>query len=313
MPRQGVGGKETKPHKGGKTKPHPTKPQRRQNKTMPYQLVITPFYAVVKRIYTHFGNPFKPGGKRGVIRGFSSESRRRLIRYLLSLEEAPKVMITLTYPGEWPKDPREWKRHLHNFRRELERKFPECWFVWKLEFQKRGAPHFHLLGDFRKNVPFAQLRRWVSYVWYRIVGSGDEKHFKAGTNIEFLDGKKKVRMYVSKYVNKEDCLRDEEGNLIPVGRWWGKFGKLPAQWKLYYELDHPEFVMIRRIVRRWVKGLTKRLRKNYWGFVNYLRCGDAFTVWWDQVVMIRLLKFLLLGRELKFRILSQPGKLLVIP
>jgi len=271
-----------------------------------YQVFVTPFYTSFKKFFRPT-NLRSSKGKRGIIKGFSSASRRRLIKYLLSLEESPKVMITLTYPAKWKKNPREWKKHLHNFRREFERYFPEGWVVWKLEFQKRGAPHFHLLADFRRDISFFCLKTWVSYVWYRIVGSGDEDHLKAGTNIEFLDSKKKVRIYVSKYVNKEDCLKDNNGDPMPVGRWWGKFGKLPRQWKLYCELDYSEFVMVRRIAKRWVKALGRKLGKTYKKFLSYLSWGNSFTVWWDQVTAVKVLKFLLPGHKLKLQILSYPG------
>jgi len=283
---------------------------RNNTTTHPYQLVITPFYTSVKK-HSYLVTNKDNKGKRGIVKGFSSASRRRLIKYLLSLEEPPKVFITLTYPSEWNKDPREWKRHLHNFRREFERYFPNGWAIWKLEFQKRGAPHFHLLADLRKNISFFCLKIWLSYTWYRIVNSKDEKHLKAGTNIKFLDNKKEIRIYVSKYVNKEDSLKDNKGNDIPVGRWWGKFGRLPNQWKLYYELDYPEFVMIRRIAKRWVKALGKKIEKSYKRFIRYLGYGNAFTIWWDQIIMIKVLKFLI-GDGIELKILPYPGLKLVL-
>ena len=57
--------------------------------------------------------------------------------------------------------------------------------IWKLEFQRRGAPHFHILiaqpsGDLRT------FRAWLSEAWAEVVGHTDahqrELHRRAGTD-----------------------------------------------------------------------------------------------------------------------------------
>jgi hypothetical protein len=57
-------------------------------------------------------------------------------------------MLTLTYPGDWlavAPNGEAVKRHLAALAKRYERVWGEplvC--IWKLEFQARGAPHFHL-------------------------------------------------------------------------------------------------------------------------------------------------------------------------
>lgn len=56
-------------------------------------------------------------------------------------------MITLTYPGGWEvvaPDGASVKRHMVLWRNRFQREYGEpgrC--IWKLEFQRRGAPHIH--------------------------------------------------------------------------------------------------------------------------------------------------------------------------
>ena len=78
--------------------------------------------------------------------------------------------------------------------------------VMVLEFQERGAPHFHLLyNDVELD------KKAVSLAWYRIVDSGDEKHLKAGTSVEHLRNQHAAESYVSKYLHSYMAKFDQKG------------------------------------------------------------------------------------------------------
>lgn len=49
-----------------------------------------------------------------------------------------------------------------------------------LEFQDRGAPHYHIL------ITGILDRQELSRMWYDIVNSGDPRHLQAGTSIQFI-------------------------------------------------------------------------------------------------------------------------------
>ncbi|GLD45296.1 hypothetical protein Mkiyose1665_57960 [Mycobacterium kiyosense] len=55
------------------------------------------------------------------------------------------AMVTLTYPGEWESvapDGASVKRHMVLWRKRFQREWGEpARYLWKLEFQRRGAPH----------------------------------------------------------------------------------------------------------------------------------------------------------------------------
>jgi hypothetical protein len=123
------------------------------------------------------------------------------------------IFVTLTYPGQWDNNPKKWKRDLRVFWMRLNRALPGVGCIWKLEFQKRGAPHFHLLvwGS-----GYAPLLINVSRIWYETVGSGDERHLRAGSRVEMVKSWRGVMAYASKYLGKVE--------LLPVtdpGRFWG--------------------------------------------------------------------------------------------
>ena len=49
-----------------------------------------------------------------------------------------------------------------------------------------------------KNAKNKEIFEWISATWYRIVGSGDEKHLKAGTRIEPIETWGGVIYYICK-------------------------------------------------------------------------------------------------------------------
>lgn len=165
------------------------------------------------------------GAVRGSITEFSPSSRSGMRHYLRSCNAEYKNMVTLTYPAEWPVDGQKVKADLASFFKRCKRFWDDAGHAginpsafWFLEFQKRGAPHFHIFTT--HFIPHALVSRW----WYEIVGSNDQRHLLAGTRCEKLrHGKGGLCSYASKYANKN------EQKLVPVeytgvGRFWGVFG-----------------------------------------------------------------------------------------
>lgn len=204
------------------------------------------------------------GGKRGKISGFSSASKRRLLQTLAkTIKENKPVFITLTYPAEWPENPKQWKRHLQNFIKRLSYKYPKASGFWKLEPQYRGAPHYHLLIW---GVSYYDLLCFTSLAWYKVVKSGDIKHLHAGTRVEQIRSWKGVRSYASKYLGKKiEGLPGWES----VGRFWGIFGreKLPWAKMISVELDYKGACKIIRLIRRYAH-IKSRDYKSLTGLVN---------------------------------------------
>lgn len=175
--------------------------------------------------------PGKRGHLRGLIQGFSAGARRRLMRRIAELRsDARPLFVTLTYPGEFPVDYTMWKKHLDMFAKRFQRKFAGGAFIWRLEPQKRGAPHFHLLVY---GVNFTgDNGRWFNFAWDAVVKSGDPLHAIYGADVQELRSSRGVRSYVGKYIAKKQTIsQDTDTGLsadgrpfvdwLAVGRWWG--------------------------------------------------------------------------------------------
>jgi hypothetical protein len=129
--------------------------------------------------------------------------------------------VTLTYPRNFPAA-RDSKRDLKVFKQRLLRAFPELAGLWKLELQKRGAPHYHLMlfGLQSGREEWIKFRLWVALNWYQVVGSGDIMHWQAGTSVNKVKNVKGFKSYLSKYLAKDVEFEDAPG------RCWGVIGSI---------------------------------------------------------------------------------------
>lgn len=206
------------------------------------------------------------GGKRKRVTGFSREARNRARNFLGTVDRRVlPLLVTLTYPGSFDRDPATWKRHLDTVWKRVERAYGEASCVWVLEFQKRSAPHYHLLVWGISDV--VEFRRFLSEAWYEVVGSTDERHFRAGTQVVRARSSGAVTGYIASYIGKADQKNLPEG-YEGVGRWWGKkrSSKIPiseVQTLLTTERGHNQ---ITRLMRKAAnanlrdKGSKRRLR-----------------------------------------------------
>jgi hypothetical protein len=239
-------------------------------------------YADMIKVKTLTKSAVKGGGERQECKGFSDNSRRRLIQKMAqwNLNDKYAYFITLTYPRLYVADWKIWKRDLDVLFKRLERKYPELvGSCWRVEHQKRGAPHYHLIAvssEACKNLTVFRLQ--IAEMWADIVADGymmaggdmaeyapeKEKHLRAGTGIEAVQGRRQLMAYVSKYLAKTD-----QGNgPSEWGRNWG-FRNLNGQLDFspveVIEIDYCEAVQLKRYIRRW---LRSRGRVRYAGMLN---------------------------------------------
>lgn len=227
----------------------------------------------------HASKAKRGGGLRGTVSEFSRASRKRLMELFASIDKRGQqlpLFITLTYPGKpelWEHfTPDDWKRHLDNFCKRLQRAYSHSTIIWRLEFQTRGAPHYHLLLF---GVPFVAAD-WVARAWWEVVGSGDPDHLQAGTEVRRCRSWRQAGAYVSKYLAKAgECPVD-----FP-GRFWGIRGRqfLPVEF-VDVVLDLPQFYRLRRVLSRWVKSR---------GYDLYLHRYQGVRAFLDWSVSLRLL------------------------
>lgn len=170
------------------------------------------------------GNP-EPS-VRGEVKGFSSASRKRMIQQCAKMGKAIPIFLTLTYGKNYPSDPAAWKKHLDNWGKRLIRHNSNLSAIWRLEPQKRGAPHYHLLiyqKDGKK--PFI-AKEWIAQSWHEVLGDySDDDHLKAGTRIESLRSSRGAAFYAAKYCAKLPDDDDFPEEWARAGRLWGSFNK----------------------------------------------------------------------------------------
>lgn len=202
------------------------------------------------------------GGLRGNVTELSEAARGRLAAraWALSAEgHEPAAMITLTSPANWEQiyvadadgvslsGGRILKDHLAAFRKRLGRFLArhgvgEWSALWFLEFQRRGAPHLHLLL-FGCTLPAGVLRAmrsWCGPAWSSIVGNPSryeqEKHKRSCSEVAKM--RCKHFGYAVKYATKT------EQKLVPpefrdVGRFWGCWNyKHPGPVVLQLDYSH---------------------------------------------------------------------------
>jgi hypothetical protein len=165
---------------------------------------------------------YSPGDleHRGEIRKLSKKSLQRMALVVNETTIEFKSMITLTYPKDYQSQGRRVKNNLNDYLKYLKYLYPFCGYFWVLEFQARGAPHFHVLVN---RVIDNRYRALLALRWAEIVGKDEDmvfyRHNQKGhcDEIQKKDGAKRyVMMYALKPQQKK-----VPGGYYNVGRFWG--------------------------------------------------------------------------------------------
>jgi hypothetical protein len=225
---------------------------------------------------------------RGEISEWSAKSRARMVSTIASLDMREFVdtadqlpaMVTLTLPGDWltvAPDAPTFKRMLHAFRKRFFRAFGyHIRGLWKLEFQRRGAPHVHIF----MRVPFTPARdgrgfvKWLSETWADVVGHPDPeeraRHITAGTGVDFNEGlrstdPRRIAVYFTKHSSAN--FGDKEYQHVVPAEWREKAGRFWGYWGLekattYVEVPMQDSIDAARLLRRWsrAQGTTRQSR-----------------------------------------------------
>jgi len=224
------------------------------------RLEFCPGGVIAKR--TCYSSPGEPV-IRGEVKGLSRKSAKRLREKLVRIDWGALVppegkserafLVTVTYPKEFPEEWREHKAHFKSLVMRLRRQFGDVALLWRLEHQKRTAPHYHVILVLPDNIDKRRLKRWLLRSWFEVVGSADPWHLRRGVDVQALYGKPGALMrYLSKalkYLGKQDG-----GSVRNTGRCWGVWGELPEGDTLVVTLTWERWCQFTRRLRRWGKG-----------------------------------------------------------
>lgn len=191
---------------------------------------------------------------RGRITHFSEDSRRRLRRTFHALErDADSLFLTLTWHEGTP-TPDEAHAALRRFWKRVRRRFPHVAAIWKMEPQKRGTPHFHLLIYGIRWVD----AQWISALWHDCTDETSDEHERSGVDVEWIRCPEKTLAYLSKYMSKtgEPWPEAAGPEWKHPGRFWGVLDRenLPvaawADWSTYIGADEAAW-LIRTLLDEW--------------------------------------------------------------
>jgi hypothetical protein len=157
------------------------------------------------------------GGVRGNIESFSKASKRRLKFKASNANPHLISQFCMTYHNSFPPGD-VVKKQLNKFLTYLRRYSPGVKYLWILEFQSRGFPHFHLFLDLPYDTP--GLRQWMAKTWNHVTQE-DELHLTFHQDQRnFIQWDMGSGQYLTKYLDKEHQKAVPEG-YESVGRFWG--------------------------------------------------------------------------------------------
>jgi hypothetical protein len=163
------------------------------------------------------------GGSRSAITFFTDKSRKNLLETFARLDK-DKIkngagFLTLTYGQVYP-DLQGCKRDIDVFVKRLNRKLDlKLSYVWKVELQKRGAPHVHIVLFGWQKIEKDKKKTWAltfkefEHIWAQVIGvkywNYKSKKYAPlpippHTQIRFIYSLKQLMYYVSKYMSKLD-------------------------------------------------------------------------------------------------------------
>jgi hypothetical protein len=257
-------------------------------------------------------HPDGPPGR--AVTEWSQKSRANMVKTFAAIDWGPvhvlgelgrvPAMVTLTYPGDWEAVAPDGRTVKHQVRVWL-RRYRRAWGesvvgMWKLEFQRRGAPHVHIFmapphgrAGGRGVGAGLDFHHWLSVVWADVVNHPDpaeyQKHLEAGTGVDFREALKcsdPKRLAV--YFSKHGQYRDKEyQHIVPApwqvpgcgpGRFWGYWGvKVLA---VPVEMSPDDYMLAARIMRRYASRV--RVWDKSAGRWTYTRLMSSGKPWWKD-------------------------------
>lgn len=236
-----------------------------------YQINV---YADMFQAHALVSPPQKQGkANKRKLKGFSNESRHRMIEFLAKVADIPDLFVTMTYSDDVAA---EWylkvRKHMELFRKQLEYHYPTIRAVWRLELvtRKSGSfygqfiPHWHMLVWLPKDCPPERKAKilensgqlWRN-AWHKITHSTDGNHLaKYGVQVTECKSRKHAYSYCSKYLAKT------EFETMEAGRRWGRIGIFDTGPELQTEITKRQYVHLKRLLNAYLKAEAYRRFEN---------------------------------------------------
>ena len=171
-----------------------------------------------------------PSGLKQDIEEFSDSAKNTFLKkaapqivVLVNNPDHPTLFLTLTYGKNVLKNKTiaNCKTDLDTFLKALRRVAPlGCW-IWVLEFQKRGAPHYHIVWS-HKGVTREEAIKATEGVWLRITGEdGSSTESRKRYSCDYGEGVgEQTIQYLTTELTKSEQKKCPKGH--KPGRYWGR-------------------------------------------------------------------------------------------
>jgi hypothetical protein len=193
-------------------------------------------------------------GNREKVKGFSRSSWASLLFTVNCCAVRFQSLLTLTYSLQFPNYGPTIKNDLRKFLAKLKREYGYFDVLWVLEFQSRGAAHFHLLTTLpRPTLKDARHRAesyWLTttnppnWVYFDLKREREttcryaaEKFIKRDRMWEALETEKGAKRYITEYALKARQKKPPEW-FRSVGRFWGHNRDLPMEVPQVYDVQN---------------------------------------------------------------------------
>ena len=193
------------------------------------------------------------------IRCFSYNSRLRMQKLLAKINFSsygPPIFLTTTFHNIYSSDKMLLKKLLDNYIKSALRIKYKFHYIWRLEFQKRGAPHFHFIllpftnldTNQKKSFQRSLKKKWLHFL-------KDNSLFTNLYSTKFIDieNTKSVSAYLSKYMAKTDNQLKENS----PGRFWGYSRKIEISPIFSLDLSRKSYAIIKKILSNYLKTKIK--------------------------------------------------------
>jgi len=193
-------------------------------------------------------------GSRGVIKEFSKRSRFRLFKILAQIDDqlpTKPLFVSLTYHYGHLNEPKSTKSQLHIFLTRLRQFDAGVKFIWRIEFQIRKAPHYHLIIFPSPAVKLSNGKTYsnvISEIWHSIADPKSRAHEHYGCKVVSIKSYRKACIYLNKYVAK--CHATEVD--LVEGKHWGASRDLPFKCQKIIKLSDPQAMIIIKKIRLWL-------------------------------------------------------------
>lgn len=208
--------------------------------------------------------PGASGAKRSTVKEFTRASQVRLQTMLSGWRFRTRpCMLTLTYPANHapPKISNRIFRRM--FLQRLLRAFPNLGAVWRLEYQMRGAVHYHLIIDGVEDEEMRQwVERWAKKNWRDCRGTeySHKKEEVERNRLEWINHNDAAKFYLTKEVGKSI-----QGNR--AGQAWQKDITPPDHYGHFWgfhnakvlEFHHKEYRFPRLVAERFAHAIQRRV------------------------------------------------------